>query len=809
MSMRRDSIEDGLFPGKAPALLSTGPLRLVRVVVERGIERGKTSRIGAGVGVGSGVGEEGLTYRCDDSDIRVGERVSVPLGRGDTRAGGVVVAVGGVELAGTIPLARIKPIFDRAGAHLSEPLLELARWMSGYYVAPLGMVLSVMLPAAVKRGTGGRTRVLLEPTGIKDEQLTAALAGLTRQARAAWELTGAIATEAWPLEPRDLAARLECRTIGPVNKLVAAGLLRGVPTRVVCARRQMLPSSHVGGGDAHGLELTGEQGAALAGCAAGLGSFGVHLLRGITGSGKTEVYLRLIERVLAEDAAAGAIVLVPEIALTPQTSQRFRNRFERYGVVTLHSGLSEAERNREWAAISAGSARVVVGARSAIFAPFAKVGLIVVDEEHDGSYKQDQIPRYHARDVAIKRGQIENCPVILGSATPSLESWCNAQGGGKFKLWTLSSRPGGGELPKVEIVDLAEEAKLDRALAAGAMLGPRLSGAIATTLRENGQIILLHNRRGYASVVGCPDRTCGWVLHCASCSAAMVFHKDAALRRGGVVRCHHCLAEQVRPETCPLCKKRARSFGAGTQRVEEELASKFGALGLVQDETFLRVDSDTMRSAPDYFAALSRFARGELKLLVGTQMIAKGLDFPNVRLVGVVNADTGLMMADFRAAERTFQLVSQVAGRAGRADARGRVIVQTYSPEAECLRLAARHDFVGFATGELRIRKAAGLPPLWRMARIVCRDKDAAKAERAANELRAALDAAADAGGTLEINGPMPCVIERVSDHWRFELKLLAPGAGELQRLLQKVRGMGLLTSDAHTAVDVDPVSLM
>lgn len=802
-----DRFEGGLFGDRTPAAPAhVGPLRLVRVVVERGIERKA-----AGRGADLSRDEEGLTYRCDAPDLRIGERVSVPLGRGDQEAGGVVVAIGGAELAGTVPLARIKTVRSRSGVTLPPGLLELARWMSAYYVCPLGMVLASMLPAAVKRGIGRRTRVLLEPEALGPEASQAALAGLSGQARAAWELIGAIPSDEWPLDPRELATRAGVRTVGPINKLTAAGLLRGVKTTVIRSRRESLPMGSVGGGDAAGLALTPDQEAALEGVSAELGSFGVHLLRGVTGSGKTEVYLRLIERALSRHPEAGAIVLVPEIALTPQTSERFRRRFERYGVVTLHSGLSEGERHREWAAISSGAARVIVGARSAVFAPLARVALIVVDEEHDNSYKQDQLPRYHARDVAIKRAQLAGVPVVLGSATPSLESWSNAQGrAARFRLWTLSTRPGGGRLPKVDIVDLAEEARHDRSLAAGAMLGPRLTHAIGSTLRDGGQVILLHNRRGYASVVGCPDRSCGWVLHCEACSVAMVFHKDAALRRGGMVRCHHCLAEQVRPETCPHCGKRARSFGAGTQRLEEEIAAKFAGHGLVEGESFQRIDSDTMRSAPDYFAALSRFSRGELRLLLGTQMIAKGLDFPNVRLVGVVNADTGLLMADFRASERTFQLVSQVAGRAGRADADGRVIVQTYSPTAECLLRAAQHDYVGFAREELRIREAAGLPPASRMARIVCRDRDATKAEAAAIELgRALAEGALAAGGRVEVTGPMPCPIERIAEHWRYELKLVSPGAGELQRVLQGVRGLGLLKSDANTAVDVDPVSLM
>jgi len=409
-----------------------------------------------------------------------------------------------------------------------------------------------------------------------------------------------------------------------------------------------------------------------------------------------------------------AIMLVPEIALTPQTAGRVQSRLGAQNVAVLHSGLTASARHKQWASVASGEARVVVGARSAIFAPMADLGLIVVDEEHDSSYKQDQLPRYHARDAAIKRAQIEDIPVILGSATPSLESWHNAQGG-RFSLWEMPERVGGGRLPSVEIVDLGRERRARQQLEGRRphvleSIGPTLEEAIGETIRDDGQVILLLNRRGYAGYIACPDAGCGYRLECDQCDATMVVHRSGSRR--GYVRCHHCLCEQLRPETCPVCSKRLIDLSVGTQRVEEELESRFGAtLGLRLGETMLRVDSDSMRSAKDYFDTLERFSTGQVRLLLGTQMIAKGLDYPNVRLVGVINADTGLHMPDFRAAERTFQLVSQVSGRAGRGSEPGRVVVQTFAPDEPALTLAARHDFPGFAGSELRQRASANLPP--------------------------------------------------------------------------------------------------
>ena len=767
-----------LFP--TPRTEHTGVF--VRVAVERGLDRAT------------------LTYAAEPG-TRVGERVEVPLGRGDTRTGGVVVAVGGDELLDGFDPARVKSLFKRTGSCLTPALVELATWMADYYVCPLGMVLSTMTPAAVKHSIGRRTVELIErPTP------PAELPKLTPTAREAWARVAALDSSLFPADARDLMAMAGSKTIAPINRLVDAGLLVRTSREIVREARPMLSAGLTERSDAP--TPTADQQRLIDGIAETLGTFAPHLIRGVTGSGKTEVYLRVIRRAL--DQGQSAIVLVPEIALTPQTSARFESRFREFGVAVLHSGLTATQRHHQWADAAEGRARVVVGARSAVFAPLSDLGVIVVDEEQDTSYKQDQLPRYHARAVAIKRAQLEGCPVVLGSATPALESWHNAtRPNARFALWELDDRVGGGKLPRVEIADIAVERRmLARDLGSQAArdraIGPRLEGATREALDRGGQVIYLLNRRGFAGYLCCTDSVCGWSVRCEHCDASMVLHQGKSLPRGSVVRCHHCQAEQLVPGTCGLCGKPLIRLSAGTQRLEDEIESLFA---LERGSDFLRIDSDTMASARDYFDALGRFARAEARLLVGTQMIAKGLDFPGVELVGVVNADSALALPDFRAAERTFQLVSQVAGRAGRGQRPGLVIVQTGDPGLGAIRHAAEHDYRAFADEEMRCRRDAHLPPFARMARVVCRDTDAQRAHDAATSIGESLRAAAPP--RVEIIGPAPCAIGRIAGQFRIEVQVSAPDAGTLRDTLNTLRSAGLLKSDAKTAVDVDPVSLL
>ena len=795
-----------------------GAWTYLRVAVERGIDQG-----------GSGTG---LTYKSAVPVI-VGRRVEVPLGRGDKPSAGIVIQAGGAELLEGFAPAKVKSILRDTGAGLPAQLVELARWMSGYYVCPLGMVLAAMLPAAVKKRTGLRMLVHLDRVDEVIERTILESGNLPTQTREAWEKVVACGRAALPMSPDDLAAKIGARTLGAINRLLKLGLLREVEFEDVRqsggVETQMgIEQADPGGGAAmlpasSRPQLTPAQATIVDGIGATLGAFGVHLIRGVTGSGKTEVYLRVLERVLARGQTA--LVLVPEISLTPQTAGRFIERFRSVGVGVLHSGLSASQRHKEWARAASGAAKVMVGARSAVFAPLENLGLIVVDEEHASDYKQDQLPRYHGRDVAIKRAQMEGCTVVLGTATPSLESWVNAQvedtksgaegRTSKYRLWELNQRVGGGALPRVEVVDLAEERRIrqqttGRRDAHLHLIGPTLEQAIGDTLDLEGQILLLLNRRGYASYIACPDSTCAWVLTCDDCDVKMVQHRVIAGKTPpkGVVRCHHCLAQSLLPDACPVCARKLITLGFGTQGVEQELAAKFPTT--LNETTLVRVDGDTMASAKDYFATLSRFAAGEIKMLVGTQMISKGLDFPNVRLVGVVNADTALSLPDFRASERTFQLVSQVAGRAGRGSLSGRVIVQTFDPGAPAIVHAAEHDFVGFAREELASRREAQLPPMSRMARIVLRDIELSKANAAAARLRGALDEAnASRGNKVRMIGPSPCPISRIAGHHRLELLLFSSSRSAIQDILADARAKGLCKSDAHTAIDIDPIALM
>ncbi|MCC6908719.1 MAG: primosomal protein N' [Phycisphaerales bacterium] len=749
----------------------------------------------------------GLTYVIPPAlaGLRVGQRVVVPLGRGDRPAPGFVVDV--QMDADAIGGRRLKTILDLDpfGGALTEPLIELAQWIAGYYCAPLGSVFATMLPAAVKKGVGRSTRVLIdlpaEPPAEEPPRLSAS------QKRVLQAMAQAPQR---PIEIRALAELAELKTTAPIKRLVQAGML--IQQRQTTVRAAW---EAIGIRPTDSFTVTDRQSRAIEAISAAVAdSFGVHVLHGVTGSGKTEVYLNVIERVLA--AGRSAIVLVPEIALTPQTVGRFLARFDR-GIAILHSGLTAAQRHEQWAMIARGEARVAVGARSAVFAPFppGALGVIVVDEEHDSSYKQDQSPRYHARDVAIRRAQIENAGVILGSATPSLETWYNSSHRGAFHWHELPERVPGAKLPRVEIVDIRKQQKQaaqegDRSVR---LIGPRLEMLLRHTLESGGQAMLLLNRRGYANYIACPDQTCGWVMQCEHCDVAMVYHRDRDLPRGGLVRCHHCLAEQLLPERCPTCGKRIVTFGMGTQRIEEEVLRLLP--GVIDEHEMQRMDSDSMHSARDYYDVLDRFRVGQIRLLIGTQMIAKGLDFPNVRLVGVVNADTAISLPDFRSAERTFQLVSQVAGRCGRGEHPGIVVVQTFQPNHPAVQCAARHDYLGFVQSEIPQRQYAGLPPVGRMARIVVRDSDHVQATRRAEQLAEALQGFVNAmsGGDGKpaawIKGPAPCALSRIADHYRVGIEIIAPSAATVQRLLTDLRNAGLAVSDVNTAVDVDPASLL
>ncbi len=512
------------------------------------------------------------------------------------------------------------------------------------------------------------------------------------------------------------------------------------------------------------------------------------LLFGVTASGKTEVYLDAIAHTL--EAGRSAIVLLPEIALTTQVVDVFVGRFGDQ-VAVLHSKLSEGERHDEWRRMQAGAARIVVGARSAIFAPVANVGLIVVDEEHEASYKQEKTPRYNAKELAMERARSSSATLVLGSATPALESYYLAtEATGKpYRLITMSKRISNRPLPRVEIVDLREEFKQRQAL-----FSSRLTDSIGDRLHKKQQTILFLNRRGYAQFVLCRD--CGWVAKCPNCAVSLAFH---AYDR--VLKCHHCDYTGRPPQSCHDCGGgRVKAFGIGTEKVEEEVLKVFPSARVA------RMDRDTTAKKGAHTQILREFREGDVDILIGTQMVAKGLDFPNVTLVGVISADTSINMPDFRAAERTFQLLTQVAGRAGRGDTPGEVIIQTFSPDHYAVQAAVTHDYAAFYAQEIVFRRELKYPPFSRFANLIAADEHETHAAERATALAAALER--ETPKEVEIIGPAPAPIARLKNQFRFHVALRAPVEADLSRMVQAALGR-LSPADRYGIhIDMDPLSM-
>lgn len=515
----------------------------------------------------------------------------------------------------------------------------------------------------------------------------------------------------------------------------------------------------------------------------------VFLLKGVTGSGKTEVYLQTIAQVL--DRGVGALMLVPEIALTPQMVYRFKSRFGNE-VAVLHSGLSDGEKYDEWRKIEREEAKVVVGARSSVFAPIKKIGLIIIDEEHESSYKQEETPRYHARDIAIWRAMYHKCPVILGSATPSLESRARATKG-VYTLLELNERANKNELPPVNIVDMREEMKQGNR----SDFSQSLQAALRERIDRGEQSVLLLNRRGYSSFVMCRD--CGFVLQCPNCDISQTLHMDTK-----TMKCHYCGHEERIPSTCPKCQSQSiRYYGTGTQKIQEELES------LMPDARIIRMDVDTTRRKGAHEKLLNRFGEKEADILLGTQMIAKGLDFPDVTLVGVLNADTSLGLPDFRSAERTFQLLTQVSGRAGRAEKKGEVIVQTFNPEHYAIQYAKEHDFDSFYKKEMHLRHISDYSPYYYLVRIlVSHEKEITAAKKMGEIVEFIRPALSDNAIVL---GPTPKSIARTHNRYHFQAlvkykkeKALEDRLHELLQQTQKDNAKGLFIS-----IDPQPMNFI
>ncbi|MDD3905601.1 MAG: primosomal protein N' [Candidatus Omnitrophica bacterium] len=512
----------------------------------------------------------------------------------------------------------------------------------------------------------------------------------------------------------------------------------------------------------------------------------VFLLHGITASGKTEVYLQAIEHVLGEGRQT--IVLVPEISLTPQTIERFSSRFGGH-VAVIHSRLTAAKKFLEWKRIKDGKANIVVGARSAVFAPFRNLGLIIIDEEHETSYKQDDVPRYHARDVAVERARINNCPLILGSATPSLESFYKAKAG-EYRLVRLTKRIDERLLPKTKIVDMRMELAARRRIM---IFSKVLLDAIANMLSAGKQAIIFLNRRGFSTYINC--KKCGFVVKCKRCDTVMVYHYETKK-----LICHYCNYTINPPDICPSCKSDyIKYLGLGTEKVESEISRSFPHAKIA------RMDSDTTTKRGSHDRILGDFKAGKINLLVGTQMIAKGLDFPDVTLVGVVSADVSLNIPDFRASERTFNLLTQVGGRAGRGEDGGEVVIQTYTPEHYAIIAAAKHDYQKFYDEEIIERKELMFPPFISLTKVTVRARNDALAAKSAEELKNVI---ATAGPEMLISGPSPAPITRLRGYYRYNIILKHKERLVMCALLKKALTGFRRPHGVLIAVDVDPVSM-
>ena len=716
--------------------------------------------------------------------IRTGSAVTVPFGRA-TRSGYVL----STAEKSSYDQSKLKYLsgIARDRAAIPETLVKLGRWIAEYYCASQEHAIRTLLPAAVRSGrvkektcrfysVADRTeaeKYIIENS--KSSRLEKRIKLLQMMLRKGEGPKADFATE------NDFSA-------AAFDALVKSGLIRMREVSVspgFDADFETLPDTP--------LEPTVDQKKALEQISEmleGKAASHVQLLYGTTNSGKTEVYLQAISKVLA--AGRSAIVLVPEISLTPQTVRRFRARFGSK-LSVLHSRLSDRERFDEWNKINSGQVQIAIGARSALFAPFDNLGLIVVDEEHDSSYKQSESPRYHARDVAVVRGKLENACVILGSATPAAESLYNARQG-KFLLCRMAAQVDNKPAPIIRIVDRRLDAPPEPGVSN--LLSPILIHAVEERLERAEQAILFLNRRGYARTLCCPQ--CGFEARCPECS---VNYNYTYSRSREVLSCHLCGNVIPAPHSCPECGfEQIQYFGSGTEKLES------CARGIFSGARIGRMDSDLMRSAEDYEAVLDKFRRGKLDILIGTQMIAKGLHFPGVTLVGVINADLGLSMPDFRAQERTFQMLTQVAGRAGRGEKRGEVIFQT-SRDSDVIKFASELDFDGFSNFDLEFREMLNYPPFSRLIAIVFKGENESQVASFSEEFAARL--APYQHDKIRITPPSPAPIEKIRNQYRYMMIIRGTGLKTIREAIRILTLHHPVPNGISIAVDVDAQHLM
>ncbi len=711
--------------------------------------------------------------------IQAGSRVSVPVRNRMARA--TVI-----DLLDETDAEGIRPVEAVLGARpvLTPSLIRLARWIADYYCCPIEPAMRVVLPQVIRLGavrhkTQRFARLAQEPGAVE-------LAGLEDKAPKQAAILRCLQANGAPL-PVPLLIKKCAANHQTVDTLVKKGLIVIEPEQVLrdpFRDEKFLQSDN--------LVLNEEQtlaSHAVEEAIAARGAAPPILLHGVTGSGKTEIYLQAIQSVLRRGQTA--IMLVPEISLTPQTVERFKSRFAaaQDSVAVLHSHLSSGERHDEWHKINEGRARIVIGARSAIFAPLENLGLIVVDEEHENTYKQEETPRYHGRDIAVLRASMEKCAILLGSATPSIESYHNASTG-KYRLLRLTQRVDERRMPLIRIVDLRQEANKSQAL-----LSSRLCAAIEARLEKREQSILFLNRRGFSTSLIC--QACGYVCECPNCSVALTYHRAASR-----LICHICGHTVPAPAKCPACADpKIRFVGAGTEKVEEAVARLF------PKAVVRRMDADSMARKDSFRETLNAFRTGKIDILVGTQMIAKGLHFPNVTLVGIINADLALHMPDFRAGERTFQLLTQVAGRAGRGEVEGEVFVQSFTPFSPSIQFARHHDFEGFWQQEIDFRKKWDFPPFAHMALITVRSPHQVKAAFSADTLARRLKEILPP--STQLSEPAPAPLEKVRGEYRFHIMLRTKSILALSRRLREVLDKLTFPTDVIVTVDIDPYQLM
>lgn len=719
------------------------------------------------------------------ADLELGSRVQVPFGHRTVY--GWITAFS-EESDSLAPLKPIKRVVGKVSL-ITPQVIELARWIGTYYCCAIETALKSVLPVSVRKEDKGWKERLHVKRHAKLQQESSELTKRQAYVLEYIPLEGSV-----PL--RDLVKKIGTthQMLRRLEDLGHIEIQSQIEERDPYAAEEIVPSSS--------LALNEEQLISLEAIKAALertatcNSVTPFLLHGVTGSGKTEVYLQAIEASLLR--GRGAIVLVPEISLTPQTVERFKSRFmsgpTRTQVAVLHSHLSAGERHDEWHKIRQGRAKIVIGARSAIFAPVENLGLIVVDEEHEHSYKQEETPRYHARDVAVMRGKMGKAVVVLGSATPSLESAFNAERG-KYRLLRLETRADAKQLPIVRVIDMRHAGRKEKGVP---ILSPQLREALLQRLERKEQSILFLNRRGYSASLQCPE--CGYVAECEACSVSLTYHlKEQKMM------CHICGHEEWAPRQCPQpdCGSAAiRYAGVGTERVEERLRKDFPHANLV------RMDSDVMKRKEDYRTVLGDFKRGKIDILLGTQMIAKGLHFPNVTLVGIIYADLGLHIPDFRAAERTFQLLTQVAGRSGRGEVEGEVYVQAFTPFHPAIQYARRHDYLGFYEQELEFREQTGYPPYRRVVLITLKGRSENRTSFAADHLRKELSAFDAFEPKLIIMGPAPAPLLKAQNLYRYQIMLRTQAVPRLSIALAELTRKIVLPEDVSLTVDVDPVNL-